>query len=200
LLHWPDESDVPLEETWGAMAGLVSDGLVRSIGLSNYERDDIGRCHEQRAVDVIQTGLSLLDYLDDRRLIAWCGEQDIAVTIYDPLAGGLLTDRPFEQVREQWVGTAWEDSGFFRRLLTLDKAERTKRVVDELRQVAAELGSSTAQVAIAWLLRQPGVTSPIPGTSNPDRARDNAHAGNLELPDSAARAIEELIPLGPTFM
>src|SRR5436305_9063833 len=62
LLHWPDESGVPLADTWGAMVELVGDGLVRSIGLSNYERDDISRCHEQRPVDVLQTGLSLIDY------------------------------------------------------------------------------------------------------------------------------------------
>ena len=73
LLHWPDESGVPLPDTWGAMAALVTDGLVRTIGLSNYEREEISRCHEQRAVDVIQTGLSVLDYLDDRGMIAWCG-------------------------------------------------------------------------------------------------------------------------------
>ena len=46
------------------MAALVTDGLVRSIGLSNYERDDISRCHEQRPVDAIQTGLNLIDYLE----------------------------------------------------------------------------------------------------------------------------------------
>jgi aryl-alcohol dehydrogenase-like predicted oxidoreductase len=91
LLHWPDETGVPLEDTWGAMGALVEDGLVRTIGLSNYEREDIASCHAQRPVDVVQTGLSVIDYLDDRDLIAWCGEQGIGVTVYDPLASGLLT-------------------------------------------------------------------------------------------------------------
>jgi 1-deoxyxylulose-5-phosphate synthase len=54
-------------------------------------------------------------------------------------------------------------------------------------------------VALAWLLRQPGVTSPIPGTTNPERARDNARAADLVISDAVAEAIEKLIPFGPAF-
>jgi aryl-alcohol dehydrogenase-like predicted oxidoreductase len=199
LLHWPDETGVPLADTWGAMAGLVDDGLVRAIGLSNYDREEIASCHAQRQVDVVQTGLSLLDFLDDRDLIAWCETQDIAVTVFDPLASGLLTDKSFESVRDHWVGTPWEGSGFFQRLLTADKADRTKRVVEGLQQVAQDLGTTPAQVALAWLLRQPGVTSPIPGTTSPDRAASNAQAADLELSDETLTSIEKLILLGPAF-
>lgn len=199
LLHWPDESGVTLADTWGAMAALVTDGLVRSIGLSNYEHDDISRCHEQRPVDVIQTGLSLIDYLDDREMIAWCGGQGIAVTIYEPLAGGLLTDAPFAEVRDKWVGTAWEDSAFFRRLMSPEKEDRTKRVVDGLRRIADQVGATIAQVAVAWVLRQPGVTSAIAGSGNPDRARANARAADVDLSDDLLRAVEDVIPLGPAF-
>ena len=197
LLHWPDESGVPLADTWGAMAALVTDGLARTIGLSNYEREDISRCHEQRPVDVIQTGLSLLDHLDDRAMITWCGEQGIAVTIYEPLAGGILTDTPLEQVRERWVGTPWEDSDFFRRLLSLENADRTGQVVEGLRRVAQQVGATVAQVAIAWVLHQPGVTSAIAGSGNPGRAADNARAADVTLPDATLQAMDGLIPLGP---
>ena len=88
--HWPDDSGVPLEETWGAMAELADAGLVRAIGLSNYGLEDIERCHAERPVDAVQVGLNLIDYLDDRADIARCGELGIAVTIYEPLAGGVL--------------------------------------------------------------------------------------------------------------
>jgi aryl-alcohol dehydrogenase-like predicted oxidoreductase len=199
LLHWPDETGVPLEDTWAAMTSLVDDGLVRTIGLSNYEQEDIDRCHRQRPVDVIQTGLSLLDYLDDRGLIAWCGRQGIAVTIYDPLASGLLTETPFEEVRDRWVGTPWEGSPFFERLLSAAKAESTRRVKDGLRTIGEEVGASVSQLALAWLLSQPGVTSPIPGTRHAERARENARAAHLELSDATLRAIDDLIPLGPAF-
>jgi len=197
LLHWPDETGVPLADTWGAMAALVTDGLVRSVGLSNYEQGDITRCHEQRPVDVIQMGLSLVDYLDDRDMIGWCGEQGIAVTIYEPLASGILTDTPLEQVRQRWIGTPWEDSAFFRKLLSPESAERTTRVVDGLRGIARQAGATTAQVAIAWVLHQPGVTSAIAGSSDPDRVRTNAGAADVALSGTDLLALEALIPLGP---
>jgi aryl-alcohol dehydrogenase-like predicted oxidoreductase len=199
LLHWPDDTGVPLDDTWGAMAALVDDGVVRAIGLSNYERDDIAECHAQRPVDVVQTGLSIIDYLDDRDLIAWCGDHGIAVMIYEPLGNGLLTDTPFDQVRARWVGTAWEDSTMFRRLFGLEAEPRTREVLTGLTKIAAQLGATVAQVAIAWVLRQPGVAYALAGSGNPDRVRDNAGAGDLALPDSAMDAIEKLIPLGPAF-
>ncbi|MGN6166631.1 MAG: aldo/keto reductase [Solirubrobacteraceae bacterium] len=192
LLHWPDESGVPLTDTWGAMAALVEDGLVRSIGMSNYEREEIARCHAQRPVDCLQTGLSLIDYLDDRELIAWCGQQQIAVTIYEPLASGLLTDTPVEQVRDRWVGSPWEDSNFFRRFFGSDNLERTKTAVEGFREVAQDIGAPLAQVAIAWVLRQPGVTSAIAGSGNADRFRENAGAADLELSDAAVHTLDAL--------
>jgi aryl-alcohol dehydrogenase-like predicted oxidoreductase len=199
LLHWPDDTGVPLADTWGAMADLAADGLVRSIGLSNYGRDDIALCHAQRPVDCLQTGLSLLDYLDDRDLIAWCGEQQIAVTIYEPLAGGVLTDRPFNDVRERWVGTPWEESAYFRLFFSPGNDHRAMQVVDGVRAVAREMGATVAQVSIAWVLRQPGVTSAIAGSGNANRLRENAHAVEVELSSDAMRTLENLIPLGPAF-
>ncbi len=193
LLHWPDDSGVPLEDTWGAMSALADDGLVRAIGLSNYDQNDIARCHDQRPVDAIETGLSVLDYLEDRPMIAWCGRQGIAVTIYEPLAGGLLTDRPFDEARAKWVGTAWEDSAWFERLFSPDSAPRTRRVLDVLGGIARELGVSVEHVAIAWVLRQPGVTSALAGSSSPERTRHNARGSDVDLPDTALAAIDSAL-------
>ena len=199
LLHWPDDSGVPLEDTWGAMAALVDDGLVRTIGLSNYDREATAACHSQRPVEVVQTGLSIVDYLEDRDLIAWCGEQGMTVTIYEPLAGGVLTDTPLDQVRSKYVDTPWEDSGYFRLLFGPDTAPRTQQVIDGLRQIAAPLDVSVALLALGWVLRQPGVASAVVGSGNPERVRANATAAELRLPDSALTAVDHLIPLGPAF-
>lgn len=201
LLHFPDRTGVvPLTDTWGAMARLVDDGYVRAIGMSNYDQDDIILCHHQRPVDVIQTGLSVIDYLGDRDMIAWCGSQGIAVTIYEPLAGGLLTDTPFEQIREHWIGTDWEDLTVYPELLCQENAEPVRQVVDGLRRIADRIGATVAQAAIAWVLQQRGVISAIAGSSNPERARSNALAGDLLLPDDALKTIEDdLIPLTNQF-
>src|SRR5262249_43574128 len=158
---------------------LVDDGWVRTIGLSNYDQEDIARCHQQRPVDVVQDGLSLIDYLDSRDTIAWCGRQGIAVTIYEPLANGVLTDTPFEQVRARWVGSAWDNITVYPELLCAENAELAGQVVSGLRRIADRIGATVAQVALAWVLSQPGVASAIAGSSSPERARSNAGAGEV---------------------
>ncbi len=197
FLHWPDDSGVPLEETWGAMAELADAGLVRCIGMSNYSIQDIERCHAQRPVDVVQTGLSLIDYLDDRSLVARCGELGIAVVIYEPLASGILTGKSQEEVLAFWTGP-WVESAFYQRLLARGKAERSFAVADGLRGIAERVGATVAQVAIAWVLHQPGVTAAIAGSRDGRHMRENAGAADLNLRD-VLDELEALIPLGPAF-
>ena len=197
FLHWPDDSGVPLEETWGAMSELVDDGLVRAIGISNYELTEIERCHAQRRVDIVQTGLNLLDYLDDRPLIASCGALGIAVTVYEPIASGLLTGMTLEQVRGRWTGP-WEDSSFYKRLLSPGKGERSIAVADGVRPVAERLNATVAQVAIAWVLHQPGVTAAIAGSRDGRHMIENAGAADLDI-TQWLEDIDALIPLGPSF-
>jgi aryl-alcohol dehydrogenase-like predicted oxidoreductase len=197
-LHWPDETGVALEETWGAMAELVEAGLVRSIGLSNYSADDVARCHRQRRVDAVQVGLSLVDYVDDRAEIAAWGEAGIAVTIFEPLASGILSGKTLEQVRATWIGP-WRESSFYRRLLAPGNGERSFAVADGLHSIATRLNATVAQVAIAWVLQQPGVAAAITGTRNGGHMHENAGAASLTLSDDILDEIEQLIPLGPTF-
>ncbi len=196
FLHFPDERGVPLEETWGAMAELVDEGLVRAIGLSNYELADIERCHAQRPVDVIQDGLSLLE-LDLRGAIARCGELGIGAVIYEPLASGILSDKSLEQLRALWDGP-WIGSYFYERLLAPGKGEQSMVVADGMRPIAARLGVTVAQLAIAWVLHQAGVSAAIAGSRDGRHVAENAAAADIGLDDALAD-LDELIPLGPTF-
>lgn len=197
FLHWPDRTGVPLEETWGAMAELAEEGLVRAIGMSNYALEDVELCHAQRPVDAVQVGLNLIDYLDDRADIARCGELGIPVTIFEPLASGILSNKTLEHVLALWTGP-WVESAFYKRLLSPGRAERSFAVADGLRPIAERLGATVAQVAIAWVLQQPGVTAAIAGSGNGGHMRENAEAAGLDVMDSL-QEIEALIPLGPTF-
>ena len=133
------------------MTELVNDGLVRAIGMSNYEFTDVERCHRQRSVDVVQTGLSMIDYVEDRAWISQCEELGIGVVIYEPLASGILTGKTVEQVRATWTGV-WLESDFYQRLLTPGQAERSFAVADGIRPIAEKFGATVAQVAIAWVL------------------------------------------------
>jgi myo-inositol catabolism protein IolS len=197
FLHWPDDTGIPLEETWGAMAELADDGLVRAIGLSNYTLEDVERCHSQRPVDAVQVGLNLIDYLDDRPYIARCGELGIAATIYEPIAGGVLTGKSLEQARAAWPGP-WRETAWYKRVLGPGSGERSLAVAEGLRPIADQLGATVSQVAIAWVLHQPGVTAAIAGSHDGSHMTEDASAAVLDLSGVLAE-IEELVALGPAF-
>ena len=195
FLHWPDESGVPLEETWGAMAELADAGLVRAIGLSNYTVEDVERCHAQRPVDAVQVGLNLCYYQDELPSIARCGELGIAATIFEPLASGILSGKTLAQVRAAWPGP-WQETEWYKEELVA-KAEQNFAVVDGLRPVAERIGATVAQVAIAWVLHQKGVTAAIAGSRDGKHMEENAAAAALDL-SAVLTEIAELIPRRPT--
>ncbi len=195
FLHWPDESGVPLEETWGAMAELAAAGLVRAIGLSNYSIEDVERCHTQRPVDAVQVGLNLCYYQEELGSIARCGELAIAATIFEPLASGILSGKTLEQVRAVWSGK-WQETDWYKQELGTN-AEQNFAVVDRLRPIADRLDATVAQVAIAWVLHQKGVTAAIAGSRDGKHMQENAAAVALDLSEVLSE-IEELIPRRPT--
>ena len=179
FLHWTDETGVPLAETWGAMAELADEGLVRAIGLSNHPIEDVERCHDARAVDAIQDGLSLVDYLHNRALFARARELGIAGVVFEPLGSGALSGRSIEAVRDAWAG--YEDWPFYGRLLAGENGDRTARVIARVREIGDRLGASVAQVAIAWVLAQDGVTAALAGTRSGAHLSENAASVELDL-------------------
>jgi aryl-alcohol dehydrogenase-like predicted oxidoreductase len=199
-LHWPDGSgDVPIEDTWGAMVSLVQEGLVRNIGVSNFDRELIERCEKIQHVDSLQQEFSML-VLADRELIRWCGEQGIGVVAYGPLAFGLLTgaitaDMTFASGDHR--GPDGEDA--WDSLYRPGKIERSLAVLDGLRPIAERLNITVAQLALAWNFHQPGVTSAIAGSRNSAHVRSNAEAGDVELDQDTLAELEALLPLGPSF-
>jgi len=198
-LHWRDGTGVPLEETWGAMAGLVDAGLARHIGMSNFRQEEIEACAAIRRVDSLQPHFSML-HLKNRDLIRWCGEQGIAALVYGPLAYGLLTGaitRETEFEEDDWRSGG--DMSYYHQMFAPGKIERSLAVVDGLRPIAERLDLSVARLALAWTIHQPGVTSAIAGTRNPDHARQNAAAGDVELSGEVLEEIEGILPLGPGF-
>lgn len=200
LLHWPDESGVPLEETWAAMRQLVDDGLVVLAGLSNFEQAQIELCQTVGPVDVIQEGLSPIDHLETLELAGWCGRQGIGVVTYEPLGNGMLAgaiEHPDDFVRV--VGEDFADWPFWQRLFAPGKFERSIAVRDGMRAVAERIGCTLPQLALAWNIQQEGVSATLAGTSNPAHARTNAEAADVVLTRDQIDEIDTLITLGPTF-
>ena len=199
LLHWPDETGVPLEDTWAAMRALVDDGLVRTVGLSNFTIGDVERCVAIGPVDLVQEGLSPIDHLDNRRLLQWCQDHDIGAVTYEPLGNGMLAGAITGPTDLARVVDDYEEWGFWKRLFAPGKFERSEIVASGMREVATELGCSLAQLALAWNLHQGGVTATLAGSRNPAHVRENCEAAAIELTPAVLARIETLIPLGPTF-
>jgi aryl-alcohol dehydrogenase-like predicted oxidoreductase len=185
-LHWPDESGVPVEDSWGAMAELAEAGTVRWIGVSNFDRDLIERCRSIRHVDSLQQEFSPL-VIEDRELIRWCGQIGTGVVTYSPLGAGLLTGR---YAREDLAAIDdWRKEG---PLSDRAHVERSLELVDGMRPIAEASGISVAQLVLAWNWHQPGVTAAIAGSRDASHVRANAAAGDLELDATTLQRLDEL--------
>ena len=185
-LHWPDASGVPVEDTWGAMTGLVEAGTVRWIGVSNFDRALIERCRAVRHVDSLQQEFSLLAP-EDRELIRWCGQIGTGVLSYSPLGAGFLTGRYSRSEAEaidDWRGRAG--------LTDAAALDRAFAMVEAMRPIADREGMTLAQLALAWNWRQPGVTAAIAGSRDPEHARANAAAGDVDLDPQTMAELDRL--------
>jgi aryl-alcohol dehydrogenase-like predicted oxidoreductase len=167
---------VPLEETWGAMAGTVAAGKARHIGLSEVTVAEIRRAQAVHQVTSVQSELSLWTRDALAEVLPYCQEQGIAFLPFAPLGRGFLTGR------FATPGDLPHDD--FRRGLPRfqrDALRANLAIVDRVRQVAARAGATPAQVALAWVLAQGRHVVPIPGTKTPKYLADNAGAADVTL-------------------
>jgi aryl-alcohol dehydrogenase-like predicted oxidoreductase len=181
-LHRVDPN-VPLEESWGAMAELVAAGKVRALGMSEAGVEQLERAHAIHPVATVQSELSLwfTDRLHD--VVPWCAANDAAFIPFAPLGRGFLTGT---------MATASTDPGDFRSTLprfTQAAIDANLTLVDRVRAVADRHGATPAQIAIAWVLAQGPHIVPIPGTRRLRHLEDNAGATAVEL---SARDLTEL--------
>jgi aryl-alcohol dehydrogenase-like predicted oxidoreductase len=186
-LHWPDGTGVPIEDTWGAMGGLLDSGKVRAIGVSNFDRRSIERCLAIRHVDSLQQEFSLVRP-DDRELIRWCGEVGVGVLSYSPLGAGLLTGA----IGRDDVGTI-DDWRAAEGLTSGHHLDRAFTIVGAMRPIAKRHGITVAQLALAWNLAQPGVTSAIAGSRSAQHTRENAAAGGLDVDPASVAELDALV-------
>jgi aryl-alcohol dehydrogenase-like predicted oxidoreductase len=193
-LHQPPMKGDDLAETWSALAELVDEGLVRWIGVSNFVQEQIETCERIRHVDSLQPFFSMLGrFAAD--LIAWCETNGTGVIAYGPLGFGLLTgtvtaDTVFEP--SDWRSGTSDLPALragYEALFAPEPRGRHLATVDRLKPVAERLGITLPQLAIAWVVQQPGTTGAIAGTRSASRARENAAAGDITID---AKDLEEI--------
>ena len=190
-VHWPDPA-VALEETWEAMAELVEDELVRYVGLSNFDRPQIERCEAIRHVDSLQPHFSLLHRAGREDLFPFCRDNGTGVICYGPLAYGLLTGAVTAETEfgpDDWRGGT-HGVGYYDELFAPGALERNLAVVGALVPVADRLGITLAQLALAWVVTQDGVTGAIAGSRSSRHAVENAEAGSVALGPEDLEEIE----------
>jgi aryl-alcohol dehydrogenase-like predicted oxidoreductase len=187
------DPDVPLAVTLEVMTEIVEAGKVRYVGCSNWSGEqiqqavDLAREHGYVKIVSSQPKYSLLHREPEADVIPVSEANGISQVVYSPLAQGVLTGKyvPGEAAREGTrasVRARWMES-FDDGVL-----ERVQR----LRPIADGLGVSTAQLALAWILRKPNVASTIVGASRPEQLRDNGASLGGELNAAAVRAIDDV--------
>jgi aryl-alcohol dehydrogenase-like predicted oxidoreductase len=192
--HFPDPM-VPIEETVGAVAELVSDGLVRHIGLSNVTADQLTRAVAVHRISVVQCEWSMWTPIDPT-LLAVADAHDVGIVAWSPLGAGMLTGGL----------PALDESDFRRRFPRFAGANLSVNNdrFAPVRSLAGDLGITAAQLALAWLLHQHAAVVPIPGSRHPGHIAENADAARISLSaDDIARidaALVDAQPQGGTIM
>ncbi|SCG63623.1 aldo/keto reductase [Micromonospora inositola] len=183
--------DTPIEETVGAMAELVSAGKVRLIGLSEVSPATLRAAHAVHPVAAVQMEYSLFSRDVEAEMLDTCRELGVSLVAYSPVGRGLLTGAITS--REQLAADDWR-AGVPR--FAEGNLDANLKLVDEVRAVAAELGRTPAQVALAWLLAQGEDVLPIPGTKRVRYLEENAAAADLEFSAAQLSRLSEAVPPG----
>ncbi len=183
------DPNVPIEETVGAMAELVTEGKVRHIGLSEAAPDTIRRAHAVHPITAVQTEYSMWTRDPEEGVLPTCRELGIGFVPYSPLGRGFLSGR-FSSPEDL-------DENDFRRhgpRFTGENLEANLRLAAKVKEIAEEKGITPAQLAIAWVLAQGEDLVPIPGTKRVKYLEDNAGAVDVELTNEDLERIEAELP------
>ncbi|MEU1838878.1 aldo/keto reductase [Micromonospora chersina] len=189
-LHRRDPG-TPIEETVGALAELVQAGKVRLIGLSEVSPATLRAAHAVHPVSAVQMEYSLFTRDVEDEMLATCRELGVSLVAYSPVGRGLLTGAITR--REQLADDDW------RRTVPRfadGNLDANVRLAEAVREVAAEIGCTPAQAALAWLLAQGEDILPIPGTRRVRYLEENAAAADLRLTPEQQARLRAAVPAG----
>lgn len=188
-MHWPDtHHNAPVEETMRAMQALVEAGKVRFAGVSNYDVPLLRQALGVRHVDSLQPPFSLLHREVETDILPFCLQQGIGVVAYSPLASGLLGGRYTQETtfaEGDWRGRDPNFSG--------EGLRRNLAAVERLRAIATRHGKTVAQLAVAWVLANPALTSAIVGVRRPSHIVDALPAADWHLDAATMAEIESAL-------
>jgi aryl-alcohol dehydrogenase-like predicted oxidoreductase len=185
-IHWPIP-DADIEEGWSAFAELKEQGLVRHIGVSNFDVAQLRRIQELAPVETLQPQFSLIERDAECEILPFAERNGMGVIVYSPMGSGLLTGRMTRERIASMPDDDWrkQDPRFREPELS-----RNLELVDRLATVAESHDTVPGAVSIAWTLRNPAVDGAIVGFRSPEQVDPLIEAANLELADEDISTIE----------
>ena len=185
-IHWPIP-DADIEEGWSAFAELKEQGLVRHIGVSNFDVAQLRRIQEIAPVETLQPQFSLIERDAEREILPFAERNGMGVIVYSPMGSGLLTGR---MTRERIASMPEDDWRKQDPRFREPELSRNLELVDRLAEVAESHDTVPGAVSIAWTLRNPAVDGAIVGFRSPEQVDPLIEAANLELADEDISTIE----------
>jgi aryl-alcohol dehydrogenase-like predicted oxidoreductase len=178
-VHWPNP-DEDVEEAWATFAELKAEGLVRHIGVSNFDVAQLRRAQAIAPVETLQPPFSLIEREIEDAILPFAEREDIGVVIYSPMASGLLSGAMTAERIAALPDNDWRkhDPRFQEPELS-----RHLALVARLQTVADRHGTTPGAVAVAWTLRHPAVDGAIVGFRRPDQVEPLLAAADVELSD-----------------
>ena len=192
-IHWPNW-DVSQEETFGAMEKLKQDGKIRYIGVSNFGVQDLTEALDCAEIVSDQLIYSLLFRAIEYEILEKCKEAQVGVLAYSPLAQGLLTGK-FKQPDEMDDERARIRLYSKNRPGTVHDGDGCEKEVfealDTIHSICADIGEPMANVSLAWVLQQPGISAVLAGARKPDQIINNARAVDLKLSEAILSSLSD---------
>jgi aryl-alcohol dehydrogenase-like predicted oxidoreductase len=188
-VRWTAAPRTSAPRSTGHCAGLITEGKVRHIGLSEAGANTIRRAHAVHPITALQSEYSLWTRDPENGVLSVTRELGIGFVPYSPLGHGFLTG--LIQSTDQLADDDWRKTN---PRFTGENFQRNLRIADEVEGIAKAVGATPAQVAIAWLLAQGDDIAPIPGTKRVSRVEENVAADGIELTAEQIGKLNNLTP------
>jgi aryl-alcohol dehydrogenase-like predicted oxidoreductase len=185
-IHWPIPAG-DIEEGWAALAELKEQGLVRHIGISNFDADQLRRIQQIAPVETLQPQYSLIERDVERELLPFAEREGIGVIVYSPMGSGMLTGGMSRERIERLPEDDWRKHDV---RFNEPQLSRNLELVARLAEVADRHDTTPGAVAVAWTLRNTAVDGAIVGFRRPDQVDPILDAAALELTDEDLAEIE----------
>ena len=185
-IHWPIPNE-DIEEGWTAFAELRDQGLVRHIGVSNFDVEQLGRIQQIAPVETLQPQYSLIERGVERQILPFAEHNGIGVIAYSPMGSGMLSGA---MTRERVANLPEDDWRAHDQRFNEPQLSQNLDLVERLKNVAERHDTTPGAIAVAWALHNPAIDGAIVGFRRPDQVDPILPAATLELTDEDAAELE----------